>query len=123
MDDSIFEPKPKLEIALHQLWSNDQIPGFEDFVEEIDAALMAELEADPLGIVLDIYNFFDSKEKPLNPREFLQFWVSLSDEDRTEFILDTTVPLNPEGKGIAAIMRVLGTEEELKKKIFPEGDK
>lgn len=53
--------------------------GWREFLRNLDNTLMTEIRS--LPGVWQWYDFFDSPDKPLNPREFLHFWGSLSYEE------------------------------------------
>lgn len=76
---------------------------FELLCKEIDDVIMKELKKDPLGIALDMFNYFNSPVKPLSPREFLHFWVHLTDDDKLDYISATTKPLSA-ATGISTIL-------------------
>lgn len=59
----------------------------------LEERIMQEIEDDPFGILRDMFDFFNSEEKPLRGIEFLEFYNSLSDKERSEFIKETTKPL------------------------------
>jgi hypothetical protein len=35
--------------------------------------------------ITDIKEFFDSEDMPLKPKEFAEFWMSLSDKEKHEY--------------------------------------
>jgi CHASE1-domain containing sensor protein len=43
------------------------------------------------GLLLDLYQFFDSSERPITPAEFTRFWISLSYEEKFDYL---TLPLH-----------------------------
>jgi hypothetical protein len=43
------------------------------------------------GLLLDLYLFFDSSERPISAREFLDFWRSLSWVEKFDYL---TLPLH-----------------------------
>ena len=61
---------------------NDILPSFPELVVAIDDALMWEIDNEVTGVARALYNFFDVPAKRLNPRELLQFWLSLSEEEK-----------------------------------------
>lgn len=71
------------------VWGNYELPSFEDFLKDLDERLMAEIENDATGALSAMFKFFDSDpENPLTPRELLQFWQCLTEEERLFFMLD-----------------------------------
>lgn len=64
-------------------WSNHETPTFDEFLKDLDKRLMVEIDNDPAGVWGPMFKFFDSDpDNPLTPREFLQFWECLSEEER-----------------------------------------
>jgi CHASE1-domain containing sensor protein len=43
------------------------------------------------GLLMDLYQFFDSSERPITPSEFTRFWISLSREEKFDYL---TLPLH-----------------------------
>ena len=71
------------------IWDGVDIPPFKDFLRDLDDKLMAEIENDPTGAWSAMFEFFDSdSDNPLTPRELLQFWQCLSEEERLFFMLE-----------------------------------
>lgn len=70
-------------------------------LEELDAvvdeAIMSEIRSEGTGLTYSLYLFFDSPDKPLDPREFLDFWASLSPAERV-YYLDPTSRIEAERK-------------------------
>jgi hypothetical protein len=64
----------------------------DDLIALVDETIMGEMTRDETGLLLDLYDFFDNFRKPLDPREFLDFWASLSFDDRVYY-------LNPASRG------------------------
>lgn len=79
MDENRFSPKLR-EIKMQDLWDKEKVPEFKDFLVEIDESLLKEIgQSDDL---MRWYDFYNSPEKPLNPREFLHYWSFLTEEER-----------------------------------------
>ncbi|AWN05950.1 hypothetical protein SEA_CRICKO_87 [Streptomyces phage CricKo] len=72
--------------------------------EVLETFLMERIQTAPDGILLDVFNFFNSPVKPLTAREFADFWGSLTADEHKYYIEATTVPLPP-CIGIAGILR------------------
>lgn len=71
------------------VWENEEVPSFEKFLSDLDARLMVEIENDATGALPAMFKFFDSDpDNPLTPRELLQFWQCLSEEERLFFMLE-----------------------------------
>jgi len=81
-----FTPRLR-EIKLQDLWNEEKLPTFAELLDEIDDALMAEIRSWP--VLSEWYKFFDSLNNPLNPREFLHFWSSLTEEEQIIYKLVT----------------------------------
>jgi hypothetical protein len=54
-----------------------------DLVEVIDKALQIQIDLDRTGTMQRVFNYYDSVAKPLDNREFIQFWESLSESEKT----------------------------------------
>lgn len=74
-------------LTIQELQDLENRPGFEAWVDEIDASLEAEIRQ-WVG-VWQWYDFFNEPSglvpwmphRPVNPREFLYFWGSLDHEE------------------------------------------
>jgi hypothetical protein len=64
------------------------IPPYEDFLRELDERLYAAFDMDASGRYWAMFCFFDSKEKPLSPRELLEFDAALTQEERLLILLE-----------------------------------
>lgn len=53
--------------------------GFEKWLEVIDDKLMDEIRS--FDDLREWYDFYHSDAKPMNPREFLHYWSSLTVEE------------------------------------------
>lgn len=59
---------------------------FLDFIDDLDQRLMAEV-VKPSPVYWAVFQYFDSAPwKPLNPRELLQFWGTLSEDEKLEVL-------------------------------------
>ena len=66
----------------------EEIDVFMDWLDYLDAELMRDA-IKPNETYWAAYQYFDSAPwKPLNPREFLQFWGILSEEERLMVLLE-----------------------------------
>lgn len=75
--------------STEEFWTGVSVPTFDDFLDDLDYRLMAEIVDDRTGALPAMYRFFDDNpEKPLSPRELLQFWAALSEEERLFFMLE-----------------------------------
>lgn len=65
------------------LWENVELSSLDEFLKGLDEKLMEKIDGDPAGVWRPMFDFFDSdSNNPLTPREFLQFWQSLSEEEQ-----------------------------------------
>jgi len=96
MTNDPFEPKMRA-LTLGELQDIEKMPGFEDWLEDIDAALLREINQWwGMSRWYEYYNtpsgFTDHLPfREINPREFLYYWKSLSDEE--EFAHQLYTPL------------------------------
>lgn len=71
------------------IWENFDVPSFGEFLVDLDSRLSVEIVSDPTGVWQPLFKFFDSNpDNPLTPREFLQFWNCLAEEERLFFMLE-----------------------------------
>jgi hypothetical protein len=90
-------------LGLMELWSKTPEMTLGSFLLHVDVKLLWEIETDPVGFLRGVFEFFDSDEKPLKPREFLRFWNSLSEEDRSYYTSEAVRP-KMQIKGIMGIL-------------------
>ncbi|QBZ73476.1 hypothetical protein SEA_PHERRYCRUZ_49 [Streptomyces phage PherryCruz] len=69
----------QIEMGLQRLREIENDPEWRTFIRHLDDALESQIRLMPM--VWPWYDFFDSPTKPINPREFLDFWSSLTWED------------------------------------------
>uniref|UniRef100_A0AAU7GZY5 Tail assembly chaperone n=1 Tax=Streptomyces phage Scarif TaxID=3158858 RepID=A0AAU7GZY5_9CAUD len=75
---------------MRRLWEEADIP-FGSFLEYMDYLLMKEFSKDASGILWTLFFYFDTiPGKPLTPRELLQFWGALTEEERLFVMLEFT---------------------------------
>lgn len=63
------------------------LPTYPELVKGIDAALMWEIEHEVTGVARALYDFFDSPRKPIDPREFMHYWLALTEEEKLLIML------------------------------------
>jgi hypothetical protein len=80
--------KFQIEMGLNRLREIEDVPEWGGFVRNLDDALEAQIRMMPH--VWQWFDFFNSPDKPLSPREFLYFWSSLSFTD--DFIYKLYTP-------------------------------
>lgn len=77
------------EAELQRLWRSVEIPPLNEFILDLDYTLMKLFSNDASGILWSIFFYYDSvPEKPLSPREVLDFYASLSEEERLLYMLE-----------------------------------
>lgn len=60
-----------------------------DFLREIDEALFKSFNEDASGLLWSMFFYFNSvPEKPLSPRELLEFEAALTEEERLFILLE-----------------------------------
>jgi len=68
-------------------WDGVEVTAFEDVVKAVDAVLLKDISEDTSGIWPSKFAYFDSDpENPLTPRELVQYWSWLTEEERIEHI-------------------------------------
>lgn len=65
----------------------DEQAEFEQWLVGIDDELMKQINQ--LPDLKAWYDFFNSESNPLNPREFLHYWSSLSVEEQWAYMIYT----------------------------------
>jgi hypothetical protein len=74
---------------LKKLWEEADIPNEISFHEYLDYELMKGFSQDATGVMWSLFFYFDNVPwKPLTPRELLQFWGVLTEEERLSIMLD-----------------------------------
>lgn len=53
----------------------------------IDKEIVNKIKDAPTGFLIELFWFFNSPTKPLEPTEFLQFWFSLSWDEKKHFYM------------------------------------
>jgi hypothetical protein len=66
--------------------TDDPLMSFEELINVVDDFLMREIRRDKSGILMKMYNFFDSGKRPLDPREFFEFLGSLNIVEELEYM-------------------------------------
>lgn len=77
-----------LRLGRFEFTPTDPNMTFDDLVIAVDNSLMEEMENEKSGVLLKLYNFFNSEKRPMYPREFFEFWGSLSHEECLDYIFD-----------------------------------
>lgn len=69
------------------IWDGIRFPSFDEFLTQVDSRLMVDIENDSTWSAM--FRFFDSFPwKPLTPREFLEFWDNLTEEEQIVAVLE-----------------------------------
>lgn len=92
MDSSKFEEQLR---KLDELWGSVEIPSLGELLSTVDEAIMKEIRGDLSGAALTVFTIFNTPTglvksrmfRPLNPREFLEYWMSLTDEEKQSFAI------------------------------------
>lgn len=50
----------------------------EELIHQVDYVIMEEIRKEKSGLVLGLYLYFDTPDRPVDPREFLEFWNSMT---------------------------------------------
>ncbi len=53
--------------------------------ETVDKAIQTYIDLDVTGTSQRVFNYYDSPQKPLTNREFIQFWESLSTSEKAAY--------------------------------------
>jgi hypothetical protein len=86
-------------LTLKELFEQAELPSLEQLCEKVDAAIMEFLWAGKDGTLINLFLYFNSERKPLNPREFLEFWDSLSGVEEDYYMIASAEGLRSEVKG------------------------
>jgi hypothetical protein len=69
--------------------SGKNVEGFAlppiNLLREIDQGIQREIDCDETGTTQRVFNYYNSPSKPLNHREFIQFWASLSKSEMAQY--------------------------------------
>lgn len=82
-----------------QVWDEVSVPSLRELIASVDEAIMDFLWAENDGTLINLYLYFNSEREPLDPREFLQFWGSLSEEEQKYYMSASAEALRNEAKG------------------------
>jgi hypothetical protein len=55
-----------------------------DLTDSIDIFVLQQIRKEPSGLVPALYNYLDPDDRPISPREFLEFWENLTLPERIE---------------------------------------
>lgn len=79
-------------LQLGELWSCVKTPSLAELLSTVDEAIVEEIHNEKSGAALNAFTFFNTPSgltdrpfRPLNPREYLQYWISLTDEQKLFF--------------------------------------
>lgn len=85
-----------IRIGNHVIECTDPDMSYQDFVEAIEEIVMNDMVESIAGALLvPLYYFFDSGERPLSPIEFCDFWASLDPFEQWPFLLFSENELLP----------------------------
>jgi hypothetical protein len=81
----------RVEMGLKSLEEAMKDPRWRGYIQHLDDSLLAQIRTMPH--VWPWFDFFNSPDKPLSPREFLHFWSSLTFEDDATYKIYTPAEL------------------------------
>jgi hypothetical protein len=84
---------------LRRQWEKETVPSFGEFIAGVDEAIMDFLWTERSGALINLFLYFNGESDPLNPREFLQFWGSLSKSEEDYYLIASVQELRNEAKG------------------------
>jgi hypothetical protein len=85
--------------TMTELWHRDSVPSFEEMLAGVDESIMDFLWVEKSGTLINLFLYFNAERKPLNPREFLEFWGSLSAADQDYYMTASAEGLRDEASG------------------------
>lgn len=86
-------------VRLKDLWVQESLPSLKELVAGVDDAIMDFLWKEKSGTLVNLFLYFNSEREPLNPRDFLQFWGSLSEAEQDYYMFASAEELRTEAKG------------------------
>lgn len=84
---------------LWERWERKNPPSFDKLMASVDEAIMKFVWSEKNGTLVNLFLYFSSERKPLNPREFLDFWDSLSEAEEDYYMGASAEELGNEAKG------------------------
>ena len=84
---------------LWERWERRNPLSFDDLMTRVDEVIMKFIWSEKNGTLVNLFLYFSSERKPLNPREFLEFWDSLSEDEEDYYMSASAVELGNEVKG------------------------
>jgi len=54
------------------------ILSVDELIDQVDYVIMEEIRQEKSGLVLGLYLYFDTPDRPVDPREFLEYWNSMT---------------------------------------------
>ena len=94
--DAVLEPAEL--ITMTQLWNREVMPSYDELIEGVDKSIMEFLWLEQSGTLINLFLYFNSEKKPLDPREFLMFWGSLVEEEQDYYMIASAEGLRDEAK-------------------------
>lgn len=91
--------KPAGLITLKELWDRESVPSFDEMITGVDETILDFLWKEKSGTLINLFLYFTSHQRPLDPREFLQFWGSLSGPEQDYYMFASAEGLKSEVKG------------------------
>lgn len=85
--------------TMTELWHQESVPSFEEMIAGVDESIMEFLWVEKSGTLINLFLYFNSERRPLNPREFLEFWGSLSESEQDYYMTASAEGLRDEASG------------------------
>lgn len=86
-------------MVMRDLWRQESIPSFEEMIAGVDETILEFLWIEKSGTLINLFLYLNSERKPLNPREFLEFWGSLSESEQDYYMTASAEGLRDEASG------------------------
>jgi hypothetical protein len=84
---------------MQEIWRQESVPSFEEMVAGVDETILEYLWVEKSGTLINLFLYFSSERKPMNPREFLEFWGSLSGSEQDYYMTASAEGLRNEASG------------------------
>lgn len=84
---------------IERMWESVELPPLEELVANVDDAITEYLWIGNNGPLITLFLYFHSEKKPLDPREFLEFWGPLSPAEEDYYIAASAEAMRDEAKG------------------------
>lgn len=84
---------------IEKVWESFEPLSLAGLIASVDESIMEFLWLERDGTLVNLFLYFNSETKPLDRREFLEFWGSLSEAEEDYYMSASAEGLQSEAKG------------------------